>query len=112
MRHITITTDDHDQWPHAARLAVYNTTRGVLGFPDPAILLALASVWVLDALAQLGTASNGRLRDIIEGISLGDHMGDVNRYLSELSVALGCGKMVWDEPRGRMVWEPVKGDGE
>ncbi len=44
-------------------------------------------------------------REILTGIALSDHMGDVNYYLSALAELLGEKKPVWSDEFNRLVFD-------
>lgn len=48
-----------------------------------------------------------KVKDYLQGIALGDHIGDVNNYLPALVEALDVGEAAWSSKWDRMVfsWE-------
>ncbi len=56
------------------------------------------------------TAERLKGREILTGLALADHMGDVNNYLPDLAELLGEEKPVYSETWDRMIfdWEPEK----
>lgn len=44
------------------------------------------------------------LRDVLTGLALADHVGDVNNELPQLALALGITRPEWSDLRGRYLW--------